>query len=113
MTSTHKKASALLCAVIIALFALVGCTNGAPDKVTIHDTNTLKIEREGAKTTVYDVTGGASYVFTTTRTRTPKGSAAQISEATTTADTGTIRLQTVYNMIIITDKTTGETFYIR
>lgn len=113
MTSTHKKASALLCAVIIALFALTGCRNSVADKLTIYETETLKIEREGAKTTVYDVTGGASYVFTTTRTRTPKGSAAQISEATTTTDTETITLQTVYNMIIITDKTTGETLYIR
>ena len=113
MRKTNKKASVLLLALIIALFALVGCTNGAPDKLTIYETETLKIEREGAKTTVYDVTGGASYVFTTTRTRTPKGSAAQISEATTTTDTKTITLQTVYNMIIITDKTTGETFYIR
>ncbi len=113
MRKTNKKASVLLLALIIALFALVGCTNGAPDKVTIHDTNTLKIEREGAKTTVYDVAGDASYIFTTHRTRTRKTDAPKISEATTTADTETIRLQTVYNMIIITDKTTGETLYIR
>ena len=100
-------------AIITALFALTGCRNSAADKMTIHDTNTLKIEREVAKTTVYDVAGDAQYIFTTTRTRTPKGTAAQISEAKTTTDTETIRLQTVYSMIIVTDKTTGETFYIR
>lgn len=113
MKARHR-AAAFLILLVVALFALTGCQNSTPDKITLYETNVLKIEREGLQTYVHDIDSGADYVFTSHRVRTSHGDpAAQISEAKTTADTDAIRLQTVFNMIIVTDKTTGTTIYIK
>ncbi len=112
MKRKHKAAAVLL-ALVMAVFALTGCTKTAPATITLYDTESLYIERQGAETRVYDRIGGADYTFTSHRVKTDGSPAAQIREATTTADTDTIQLKTVYNLIIVTDKTTGTTLYIK
>jgi hypothetical protein len=107
------KAAAVLLALVMAVFALTGCTKTAPAAITLYDTETLYIEREGAETRVYDRVGNADYTFTSHRVRAGQGTAAQISEAKTTTETDTIKLQTVYGVIIVTDKTTGTTLYVK
>jgi hypothetical protein len=98
----------------MALFALTGCTKGEADILTLHDTESLYIERQGAETRVYDRIGEAQYTFTSHRARVKKGDPAQIiKEADTTADTDTITIQTVHGLIIVTDKTAGTTYFIR
>ena len=109
----RKRAAALLLALVMALFALTGCTKTAPATITLYDTESLYIERQGAETRVYDRVGGADYTFTSHRVRAAKGTAAQISEAKTTADTDTIKIQTVHGLIIVTVKDTGTTLYIK
>jgi len=107
------KAAAVLLALVMAVFALTGCTKTAPAAITLYDTETLYIERQGAETRVYDRVGGGQYTFTSHRVKADQSAAAQISEAKTTAETDKIKLQTVFNFIIITDKTTGSTLYIK
>ena len=107
------KAAAVLLALVMAVFALTGCTKTAPATITLYDTESLYIERQGAETRVYDRVGGADYTFTSHRVKAGQGTAAQIREASTTASTDTVEIKTVYNLIIVTDKTTGTTLYIK
>ena len=105
------KAAAVLLALVMAVFALTGCTNSKGDILTLYDANGLKIEREGVQTRIYDLEGDAEYIFTTHRVR--KSTAEPVKEAQTTADTDTITIQTVHGLIIVTSKATGETIYIK
>ena len=107
------KAAAVLLALVMAVFALTGCTKTAPAAITLYDTESLYIERQGAETRVYDRVGNADYTFTSHRVKADGSPAAQIREASTTANTDTVEIKTVYNLIIVTDKTTGTTLYIQ
>ena len=109
----RRKAVAVLLALVMAVFALTGCTKTQQGTITIYDGNGLKIEREGVETRIYDLEGEAEYTFTSYRVRATQGTAAQISEAKTTADTDTITIQTVHGLIIVTKKATGTTLYIK
>jgi len=111
--TARNKAAAVLLALAMALFALTGCTKAQQGIYTLYDGNGLKIEREGVETRIYDLEGEAEYTFTSHRVRAAQGTAAQISEAKTTADTDTITIQTVHGLIIVTSKATGETIYIK
>ena len=107
------KAAAVLLALVMAVFALTGCTKTQQGTITLYDGNGLKIEREGVETRIYDLEGEAEYTFTSHRVKTDGSPAAQIREASTTASTDTVEIKTVYNLIIVTDKTTGTTLYIQ
>ena len=111
--NNRLKATALLLALVMAVFALTGCTKDGGEVVTLYDTNALKIEQEGAETRIYDLEGDAEYTFTSRKVRAARGTIAHISEAKTAADTDTVTVQTVYGVIIVTVKETGETLYIR
>lgn len=106
------KAAAAIC-LLAAVFALVSCATATAKEITIHDTETLKIAQSGHITTVYDLAGNAEYSFITRRVRTQPGAAENVRQAATQTETETIRIQTVYGILIITDKTTGEVVYIR
>lgn len=106
-----SKAAAVLLALVMALFALTGCTNDAGKVFTLYDGNGLKIEREGVETRIYDLEGEAEYTFTSHRVK--KSAAEPVKEAQTTTDTDTIKIQTVHGLIIVTSKATGTTLYIR
>ena len=107
----RSKAAAVLLALVMALFALTGCTNDAGKVFTLYDGNGLKIEREGVETRIYDLEGEAEYTFTSHRVK--KSAAEPVKEAQTTADTDTITIQTVHGLIIVTEKATGTTLYIK
>ena len=109
----RNKAAAVLLALVMAVFALTGCTKTTNEVLTLYDSTGLKIERQGAETRIYDLEGEAEYTFTSHRVRAAKGTAAQISEAKTTADTDTVTIQTVHGLIIVTEKATGTTLYIK
>ena len=109
----RRKAIAFILALVMAVFALTGCTKTQQGTITLYDGNGLKIEREGLETRTYDLKGKAEYTFTSHRVRAAQGTAAQISEAKTTADTDTIKIQTVHGLIIVTEKATGKTLYIK
>lgn len=106
-----SKVTALLLALVMAVFALTGCTKTGGEVLTLYDANGLKIEREGVQTRIYDLEGDAEYTFTAHRVK--KSAAEPVKEAQTTADTDTITIQTVHGLIIVTSKATGTTVYIK
>ena len=106
-----SKITALLLALVMAVFALTGCTKAQQGIYTLYDANGLKIEREGVQTRIYDLEGNAEYTFTTHRVK--KSAAEPVKEAQTTTDTDTITIQTVHGLIIVTSKATGTTLYIQ
>ena len=107
----RSKATALILALVMALFALTGCTKTGGEVLTLYDANGLKIEREGAQTRIYDLEGEAEYPFTSHRVK--KSTAEPVQAAQITADTDTITIQTVHGLIIVTSKATGTTIYIQ
>lgn len=114
----RKKGLRLAAAIItVALIAatLTGCTRAT---VTLYDTATLRIEKQGAETRIYDLAGNEDYTFTKQRVRRMGDSSTPATEPQPKdtpklcADTDTIKLQTVHSIIIVTDKTAGSTYYI-
>ena len=99
---------------IVLLFVLLTGCSAEPKTETLHQSQTVRVERTGNNTTVYDLVSGTEYSFTSHRTRVKKGdAAAHASKAITAADTETIKLQTVYGLIILEDKTEAQTYYIK
>lgn len=96
-------ASLILCA---ALF-FTGCT---PQTKVYCDTDTLKIERTGNITTVYDLAGDDTCTFRTVRVRKDSQNAAD--GVKTAHNTDTIKIDVVKSVIIVEDKTAGVTYTI-
>lgn len=101
--ATVWLASLILCA---ALF-FTGCT---PKTKVYCDTDTLKIERTGNITTVYDLAGDDTYTFRTVRVRKDSQNAAD--GVKTANDTDTIKIEIAKSVIIVEDKTTGAVYTI-
>ena len=101
--ATVWLASLILCA---ALF-FTGCT---PQTKVYYDTDTLKIERTGNITTVYDLAGDDTYTFRTVRVRKDSQNAAD--GVKTAHDTDTIKIEIAKSVIIVEDKTTGAVYTI-
>lgn len=109
-----KRAAAIIMAVIMAVFFLIGCTQRVEipaEAFTVYETNSLKIVRQGAKTDVYDLAGNAHYGFTKKKVR-KDPDAPKIREAKTGADTDTIKIQIFGGWILVEDKTAGKTIFI-
>ena len=87
-----------------------------PEALVLFDTSTCKIVLEGAETTVTDKSTGTEYKYTTTRTlTTQQPTLAQMQArciARTSANTGSVKIEVAGALIIVTDKATGEIYYI-
>lgn len=108
MSKRASKATVWLVSLILcaALF-FTGCT---PQTKVYCDTDTLKIERTGNITTVYDLAGDDTYTFRTVRVRKDSQSAAD--GVKTAHDTDTIKIEIAKSVIIVEDKTTGAVYTI-
>lgn len=114
--SGKRVAAAVVC-IGLAFASITGCTvsretaaAAAQHTETIYSSDGLKIEREGAKTYVYDLAGSRTYTFTKRRVK--KDQAAKIREVSTTSDTATVRIQLVGGGVMVTVKETGEAVFI-
>lgn len=107
------KAAAVFLALIMAVFSFTGCAKDASKEIILYNTESLYIERQGAKTSIYDLEGNATYTINRHRAREKKNASAWISKARTIADTDTIHIQTVHGLIIVTSKANGAALYIR
>lgn len=120
-----KKLIILFCLVFAVMLA--GCaatpetptsspTEAAEEAVVLFDTDTCKIVLDGAQTTVEDKTTGAQYEFTTTRKLTTKQPTLEQLQsrciARTSANTDTLKIELAGALIVVTDKTTGQVYYI-
>ena len=113
---------------LVFALALAGCTaekptnsptasvQATPEAVTLFDTSIVKIVLEGTETTVTDKTTGTEYGFTTTRKLTTQQPTLEQMQARciarTSANTDTVKIELAGALIVVTDKTTGQVYYI-
>lgn len=113
---------------LVFALALAGCTaekptssptasvQATPEAVTLFDTSTVKIVLEGTETTVTDKTTGTEYGFTTNRKLTTQQPTLEQMQARciarTSANTDTVKIELAGALIVVTDKTTGQVYYI-
>ena len=107
---TLKATLAAILAVILLAFSFTGCTK---ETKVFCDTETLRIERTGTATTIYDLAGADSYTFRTVRVRKDSQAEEAAAEYKTVHDTETIKIDTVKGAIIVTDKTAGITYTVQ
>lgn len=108
MKKRATKATVWLVSLI--LFAALFFTGCTPQTKVYCGTDTLKIERTGAITTIYDLAGDDTYTFRTVRVR--KDSQAVTDGVKTAHDTDTIKIEIAKSVIIVEDKTTGAVYTI-
>ena len=94
----------------------VEAAQATPEAVTLFDTATLKIVLEGAETTITDKTTGTEYGYTTTRKLTTQQPTLEQMQARciarTSANTDTVKIELAGALIVVTDKATGQVYYI-
>lgn len=67
----------------------------------------------GAVTTISDLEGGNTYTLKTVRVKRSETTSQDKATAKTIADTDTIQIQVVHDVLIVTFKGTGDTVYIK
>ena len=108
MRKTASKATVWLVSLVLcAALIFTGC---AQETKVYCDTDTLRIERTGTVTTIYDLAGADSYTFRTVRVRKDSQNAAD--GVKTAHDTDTIKIEIAKSVIIVEDKTTGAVYTI-
>lgn len=120
-----KKLIAAFCLVFAVMLA--GCaatpetptsspTEAAEEAVVLFDTATCKITLDGAQTAVEDKTTGARYEYTTTRKLTTKQPTLEQMQARciarTSVNTDTMEILIAGGLLVVTDKTAEQTYYL-
>ena len=90
----------------VLIVALTGCTK---ESIVLYDSDLLRVERAGAVTTISDLEGGNVYTLKTVRVK--KSETA--TQDKTIADTDTMHIQVVHDVLIVTFKDSGDTVYIK
>ena len=83
--------------ILALILALAGC---ASTHKVLHDTDTLRVERDGRSLVVYDLAGDATYTLATKRVR-------KTEVPRSLVDTDTITITAQPGLTVITDKTAG------
>ena len=87
-----------------------------PKAVTLFDTSTVKIVLEGAETIISDKATGTEYSYTTTRKLTTQQPTLEQLQsrciARTSVNTDSVKIELAGALIVVTDKTTGQVYYI-
>lgn len=100
--------SFIVAAVLIVV--LTGCTK---ESIVLYDSDLLRVEREGAVTTISDLEGGNTYTLKTVRVKRSETATQDKSTAKTIADTDTMHIQVVHDVLIVTFKDSDDTVYIK
>ena len=105
------KKSNIFAIILVAIFAFMTLASCTKNSLLI-DTETLKVERDGATTTFYDLVGDKEYSF-----RTNKLHKDEISDEMKTdrvaVDTDTIKITVLYGGgFIVEDKTANAVYHI-
>lgn len=107
-----KRTIAMVLAVVVLALTLAGCARRR-EPVTIWSSDTLRIEREGCTFRIHDLAGGGSYTLGITHIKRTPGITQEVQTARSLVDTETITIETAHKLIIVTDKASGKTLYIR
>lgn len=94
----------------VLIVSLTGCTK---ESIVLYDSDLLRVERAGAVTTISDLEGGNTYTLKTVRVKRSETATQDKSTAKTIADTDTMHIQVVHDVLIVTFKGSGDTVYIK
>lgn len=94
----------------VLIVALAGC---AKESIVLYDSDLLRVERAGALTTISDLEGGNTYTLKTVRVKRSETATQGKATAKTIADTDTMHIQVVHDVLIVTFKGSGDTVYIK
>lgn len=94
----------------VLIVALAGCTK---ESIVLYDSDLLRVERAGAVTTISDLEGGNTYTLKTVRVKRSETATQDKATAKTIADTDTMHIQVVHDVLIVTFKDSGDTVYIK
>lgn len=94
----------------VLIVALAGCTK---ENIVLYDSDLLRVERAGAVTTISDLEGGNTYTLKTVRVKRSETATQGKATAKTIADTDTMHIQVVHDVLIVTFKGSGDTVYIK
>ena len=104
-----KRLISFIVATVI-IVALAGCTK---ESIVLYDSDLLRVERAGAVTTISDLEGGNTYTLKTVRVKRSETATQGKATAKTIADTDTMHIQVVHDVLIVTYKGSGDTVYIK
>lgn len=102
----------VLVLIMAFLLTLAGCSKQR-EPVTIYDSETLQIKQQGRELYLYDLAGGGSYTVTSKRVKKTPKSREPVQTAKTLIDTGTLQVEAVKGLVIVTDRTAGKVLYIQ
>ena len=94
----------------VLIVALTGCTK---ESIVLYDSDLLRVERAGAVTTISGLEGGNTYTLKTVRVKRSETATQDKATAKTIADTDTMHIQVVHDVLIVTFKDSGDTVYIK
>ena len=94
----------------VLIVALAGCTK---ENIVLYDSDLLRVERAGAVTTISDLEGGNTYTLKTVRVKRSETATQGKATAKTIADTDTMHIQVVHDVLIVAFKDSGDTVYIK
>ena len=94
----------------VLIVALAGCTK---ESIVLYDSDLLRAERAGAVTTISDLEGGNTYTLKTVRVKRSETATQGKATAKTIADTDTMHIQVVHDVLIVAFKDSGDTVYIK
>ena len=80
---------------------------------TIYASDTMRIERDGLKLTIFTLTDGVTHTLAPRLTRRLPGNFGVIQEAKLLTDAQAYKIETAAGTVIITDKEAGKVLYIR
>lgn len=104
-----KRLISLIVAAVL-IVALAGCTK---ESIVLYDSDLLRVERAGAVTTISDLEGGNTYTLKTVRVKRSETATQGKATAKTIADTDTMHIQVVHDVLIVAFKDSGDTVYIK
>lgn len=98
-------------AAVILLLALLITATGcrSMERVTIYQDESIAVDRQGRTTYITETKTGNTFSCKQTRTR----STSDARTASTGTNTDTISIKTVFNIVIVDEKDTGQTIYIK
>ena len=122
-----QRKQKLIAATALVGIIFTGCaapqsTTGSPsaaavEELTLFDTPTLEITLEGTQTRIQDKTSGNVYSFTTKKKYSTDPLTLEQMQARciarTSTDTSSLKIEIAGSLLVVTDRTSGEVFYIQ
>ena len=110
----NRKYIAVILSLIVLCSALAGCSNNS--SVTLFDTDSIKVEQIDHKTIITDKATTEVYSFTSKKIATKKTDIERIQKqcfSNTVCNSDTLKIDIVYNMVVVLVKQENKTYYIK